>query len=370
MVLRRGASFWSSLRSSIRVRGLSGAAGHALRRAASPIVRLRPGRGDMASAPDALYAFYDLDRQPSSFDTVHFLLAAEAAREKVGSPPLVLVVVPRSEREARVVERFRALRGSTWGAAGEDWMRSQVVAAVAHLLPSVSGVVEAPGRAWAGILRSSLDAARVYPPRYDVRVPQAQHHLRRLSEALDGGFDARRLRSSPVARDAVARWTGGGPFVTVTLRRSSTSPIRNSSPQAWQAFVRRAVGDGFDVVLVDDFEAPPLDWSCVDGQSVRVFEPAVWNVQARMALYESAAGNWFVNNGPAALALFARERPPTFVTKMLVPDVPETSEAYFDAAGIRVGGPYPSDHPFGAFVWSDDDEKTLRQTWQRFLDRD
>lgn len=318
----------------------------------------------MVGAEDALHAFYDLDRQPTSYDVVHFLLAAEAAREEAGRSRLVVVVVPRSAREARVVERFRELRGSGGSAQGEDWMRAQVVAAVPEMLPSVCGVLQAPDREWADRLHASLDPAQVYPPRYDVRVWEPVHHLRRLAEAMDAGFDARRLCASPVARSAVARWVGGGPYVTVTLRRSSTSPVRNSDEEAWRSFARLVLSAGLDVVLVDDFEAPPLEWDLVDGRRVRVFGAAEWNVQARLALYEGARLNGLVNNGPAALAMFAREGPPTFVAKMMVPGVPETSPAYFQEAGIRTDGSYPPGHPFATMVWSPDDARALQACWE------
>src|SRR3989454_10117011 len=122
-----------------------------------------PGRrmlGRGLASQDTLYAFYDLQVAPITYDSAWFAIAADRERRRQGLDRVQFVVVPgmldgvREERAAydAVVDRHMRL-----------WRVHNIVLPVFSLVPSALGYTLLPSREAAGPLRAAA-ARRLVPP--------------------------------------------------------------------------------------------------------------------------------------------------------------------------------------------------------------
>jgi len=94
-------------------------------------------------------------------------------------------------------------------------------------------------------------------------------------------------------------------LLTVTLRSQSYDPLRNTNLEAWEMFANWLKKVDYHLIVLPDQDTYydyPLNSFGALNSSVRL--EFTWNIYLRAALYEKAALNFFVNNGPSILATF------------------------------------------------------------------
>jgi hypothetical protein len=331
-----------------------GRAVHALLRRGLGLV-LAPLRGlhglDRMSG-NTLYAFYDLQVAPITYDVIWFAAAADLTRRQKGLEWVHFVVVPgmkggvREERAAydAAVDEFSRL-----------WRLHNVVVPVLTLVPACGGYALLPSRSVAASLRAAA-GDRVYPEYYEPALPVSHHPSELLAAARKGETGIGILRSSPQGLRYVERWTAprlkGRRLITVTLRDYAFMTARNSNLEAWAAFARRLDAARYLPVFVLDTERT-LDPQPSAIEGFEVFREASWNVGLRMALYESSYLNLGVNNGPLFMcALNARAR--LLLFKMVTPSVPQTTAEFMQQLGFEIGAQLPFATRFQRLVWEED----------------
>ena len=349
---------WTELRSPARLAGK-------LYRVAIVLGRMgaRPFAAAQGGTGDTLTLFYDLDVSPLTFDCLWALGAAEKRRRALGLAAIRFVVVPgRVDGLRREHEAYEAAIPP----AARKARIEAILVACARLAPGVSEILVLPDRAAAAALRDRC--AHVYPDGYWPQFPRA-HHPRDVLTDTDRDLPAI-LEAPHAARvageSAHAAPTGTRRLVTITLREYAEAPARNSNMAQWLEFARGLDPQHYRVVFVPDTLAP------ADGDArlapFAVDRAAAADVARRLALYETAWLNLFVNNGPYALCAFdARCR--YVMLKILTSGVPQTEIAYLRELGFEIGGTPRGANPHQLWVWRDDDRAAIAAAFDEMTRR-
>ena len=329
-------------------------------------VALRVGPAAMAGTgkPDdpQVTAFYDLDASPTTFDVLWALAGAECRRRVTGASSIRFVIVPgrhhgirreHSDYEHAIPVEARIARVE------------RIVMACARLVPTVAEIVVARDRSHAVDLRH--ETGNVYPADYWPQFPAA-HHPRDVLGQVDRLPDL--LRAPDSARAAIAAEfdarIAGRRLIVITLRAYAEAPARNSAVDEWLSFASALDPGVYQVVFVPDTSAPESD--DVRLSSFPVARSASRDVALRLAIYERAWLNLFVNNGPYALCAFSA-RCRYLMLKVLTPDVPQTDAAYLQELGFSIGGTPKGANPFQAWVWADDSAENIRRAFDEMSAR-
>ncbi len=258
---------------------------------------------------------YNLGCGPLGFDFIVWLLHAEMMRRKANVPPPLKVAFWTANSDPRLSARGR-----------QQWVDN----------------VFRPSLALIGAVEDEA-ALRGYRPEVYVTRP--------LVDAAKRGVTIPRLRSLLKAPVIEKR------YITITLREASHNPERNSSLGAWLSFAKYLEKHGEHVIFVRDFERAddPLE-------GFRTEPRASSHLLARMALYENAAVNLFVSNGPGILCVFG-SRP----WLQFVRDVDGTPEFWRDKIGLCVGEQYPWSAPNQRVIWAPDTYDNIVAAWEQHI---
>lgn len=314
---------------------------------------------------EVLYAFYDLQVAPISYDVSWFAAAADLTRHRLGLHRIHFVIVPGLK------EGFREERKAYEGVidpATRLWRLHNIVLPVFTLVPSFAGFSILSSREAAGPVRAAA-GQRVYPAHYEPVLPVAHHPAELLEEAFDASKEIGILRSSVQGLRFVAQWLeprlAGRRLVTITIRDYTFMSARNSNLEAWVSFARRLDPTRYLPVFVLDTERT-LDPSPPALRGFEVFREASWNVWLRIALYELSYLNLGVNNGPLFMcALNTRTR--VVIFKIVTPDVPQTTEELIATLGFRIGGQLPFATPYQRLVWEDDTCEVIEREFVKMV---
>ena len=307
--------------------------------------------------PDTLYAFYDLQVAPLTYDISWFAAAADLARRRKKLKRIHFVIVPGVKDGLR--EERRAYE-SVVDAPSRLWRLHNIVVPMLTLVPSFCGLTIIPSRTSAGDLRGTA-GDRVYPSAYEPSLPVAHWPSELLKDTTDHDGEIGILRSPAQALRYIERWSRprlhDRRLITVTIRDYDFMPTRNSNLEAWASFARGLDPQKYVPVFVLDTERT-LDPVPRLLEGFEIFREASWNIALRMALYESSYLNLGVNNGPMFMCLLnARVR--VLIFKILTKDVPQASEELMIALGFTMREQVRFATPFQRLVWENDERGTI-----------
>lgn len=333
----------------------------------APARRLPQHRTAPGGEAGTLYAFFDLQVAPITYDATWLVAAADAARRRQGLTRIHFVIVPGTK------DGLREERAAYEAVVDPDirvWRLHNLVIPIFGLVPSCAGYTVLPTRAEAEALRAAA-GARVYPAHYEPMLPVGSHPAELLETARREPGEIGVLRSAPQGLRFVERWSRprlqGRRLVTITLRDYAFMTERNSSLEAWAAFARRLDQAVYLPVFVLDTDRT-LDPVPEPLARFEVFREPSWNVGLRMALYESSYLNLGVNNGPLIMAIFnARAR--VLMFKLITPSVPQTTEAFMRQLGFQIGEQLPFATRFQRWVWEDDTLEVIEREFAAMVER-
>lgn len=319
------------------------------------------GFGDTSVAdPDTLYAFYDLQVAPISYDVSWFVATADRARRRMGLSRLHFVIVPGIKNGLR--EERKAYE-SVVDATSRLWRLHNIIVPMLALVPSFAGLSILPSRNTVGAFRAAA-GNRVYPAHYEPSIPVASWPTELLNEP---GEEIGVLRSHPQGLRYVERWLAsrlaGRRLVTITVRDYNFMPTRNSNLDAWASFAERLDTAKYLPVFVLDTERT-LDPLPTPLARFEVFREASWNLWLRMALYEVSHLNLGVNNGPLFMCLH-NSRTRVLIFKIVTPSAPQTTEDFMVSLGFKIGGQVPFATSCQRLVWEDDNLETIEREFAR-----
>ncbi len=317
-----------------------------------------------------LRVFYDLGREPMTFDFLIFLAAADLKRRARSLEAIQVVFVPGQKdgfREEwpdydRIVDR-----------ESRRWRISNLLLPSLQLLPSCTGHVFCHTRREADLVARL--AHHIYPENYKSESLDTQGYaVTAYREVMAAGKAGKRvsvLNGSEQARRYVDQWfiprARGRKVVTITLREYGYHEERNSNVTAWTAFARGLDPEQYFVVFVRDLESAMAPGTGLF-DDLTVFEGGPLNLELRMALYERSYLNLGSSNGPMALCILS-ETTPYMMFKILTPGVPQATVEWLMNLGIEIGAErYPFASPFQKLVWEDDDLDVIRREFQTMCD--
>src|SRR5260370_37506415 len=313
-------------------------------------------------AHEVLFAFYDLQVAPVTFDFLWFLAAADLERRRLGLKSVHVGIVPGGHDGVR---RERDDYELAIDATARQARIQNILIQACRVLPSCGGLTLATSRTEAAFLRSVV-ARHILPVDYELALPVFPGPHSCLQAAHQGQSDIGCLRAPAEELRAVDAWAkthaGSRRLVAITLRRDSFLPARNSNLPAWVAFARGLDASRYCPVFVPDtndtIEGLPKElWDFV------VFPEAAWNVPLRMALYEHAFMNLGVNNGPMGLA-WLNARVCYATLKIETADVPQSSLGFIRSFGFEPGKSLPFATPLQRSVWKDDTEEAITKPFR------
>lgn len=282
-----------------------------------------------------LTAVYDLTVAPPTYEFFSFLAEAERYRMARGFTKIDVVFAPGP------IHGFRD-DGLPPAPPERVSMLHRICVAGARLLPTVRNVHVMKKR-------SHLQG-EFFPADWTNDRPRF-HYGPRFQK-----FGLQCLEATAAARDEVAR-RFMQPYATITLREADYWPGRNSDFRAWEGAARELRFAGIQPVIVPDTHGSTR----ITGQDH--FEPAAWDVDLRLALYEGAEMNFGVQNGPMALLMLAKEKPRYTIFQK--PDEESaTPAAFLEAQGLKEGDQW-SDN--GRTIWTMDSPEAVREAVREFV---
>ena len=343
---------------------------HRLARNATTLAAALPRRL-AASQPEhaarTLFAFYDLQVSPITFDFLWFLVGADLERRRRGLDAVHVVIVPG---RAGGLRREREDYENVVDAEARAQRISNILLPACPLLPTCAGVTHAASRRHAGFIRAAL-ASHLYPAGYESVLPVFAGSRECLQNAGPHMPHVPSLRATADSLRVVDRWAashaGSRRIVTITLRNYAYAPARNSNMPAWIAFARSLDAARFIPVFVPDLEQT-LNGQMQELQGYTVLGEVAWNLGLRMALYERAYVSMGVNTGPMGLCwLNARTNYATL--KMAPANVPQTSPAFYRELGFEPGRSLPFATSTQELVWEDDTLVAIQRAFIRIAER-
>lgn len=315
-------------------------------------------------ADDTLFAFYDLDIHPISFDIGWFVVCADLEREKRGLERLHVVFVPMADPFNRPMppgyDAIVDLRS-------RFYRFENIVIPFAMMLPSASGYTVCDTREQAALYR------RIAPHRFpaDGERPSHPEYSQAIMRDLPKGRKEWGFRAHPQALRYVRQWlatnVGERKPIVITLRQYKVDAERNSDPESWTAFCRSLAGTEYCPVIVPDTDHafdPSENWY----REFPVFEAACWNIALRMAIYESAYLNLYVNTGPALLCYLGSVCRYVFF-KVVFDGVHLASTAFLKQLGFERDTSPCYATPFQKWVWEPDTLEIIQREFRAMCAR-
>lgn len=243
-------------------------------------------------------AFYDFSQSPYSWDFLSFLVCARAA----GAEHVVFVPGDRGYQKLTKEQQDYRLK---------------------HLLiPLCEEYTICESREQA----RSLVKPDAFPDGYSVDNPLWCHMLRCVVN-LPAIYPQ---KVKPGAAERVKDWLNGESPVTITIRESPVRPERNSNIEAWLEAAKWMEKKGLHPVFIPDTEGKIREFG-----GFPVCMEAAEDVNFRIALYDAAALNLGIANGPM-MACFYSYRP-MLMFKPMVDGHWECSADYWVKQGIPPG---------------------------------
>jgi Flp pilus assembly protein TadD len=303
----------------------------------------------MAEAGDTtLYAFYDFQLSPVSFDFATFLLLARLEAAKHHCKELHIVLVPGP------MDGFRH-DDAGYDLVSKHQRLHNIVMPLCAMTDLPVAVSLCTQRSEAARIFAGADGP-VFPGGYSVQQPAASFLISGVTAAHSAGDAIPSLRATNFARRNAADWLDhhcrGKRAVTITLREATYAPERNSNRAAWIAFARSLDTDRYEPIFIRDSEvavAPPSD--ALEG--LLTCPIASFDLHFRHALYELSYLNLTVPNGPAVLC-WLNSRIRFVMFNMITEGSSAANVAYHASMGLAIGGQAPFATPFQRLVWEPD----------------
>lgn len=312
-----------------------------------------------------LYAVYDMNVARATYDIIGFLCLAECARLERGLSAIHVIIVNASNNE------FNRARWGLQNKNEHEWRIQHILVPCCALLPSCKGVSKTVTRAEVNKLINTTK--NVFPFNYNESQPVIEYEFDLLFNRVNRGQEIAHLRATQEALNLVSKSLSrlnpeNKKLITVSLRESTSKPLRNSKKDQWLAFLEWLDKEQYLPIVIPDTENAFL--SPDDGfREYLCLDVAAFNVEFRMALYELSYLNLGVNNGPIHLCALSKNCD-YIMYKQVVEHYPHSSSKSFIDRGFTIGGGFPGAGKRQKFVWEDDDFQVLKHHFCEFVSND
>ncbi len=272
-----------------------------------------------------LTAVYDLGVSPPTYDFLSFLIEAERYRKAKGFDYIDLAFQPGpigGFRDDELPPDLETRKSMLW----------RVCVGMARLLPSVRNIL---------IYRVRWNVSGdVFPEEYEEQRPKSHY----ATGFLKNGEPM--LKASEAARRQIAM-RFSKPYATISLREADYWPDRNSNKLEWAKVADWLTKNNIQPIVIPDTNGIGLE-------GFQDFTPAAFDIDLRAALYEGAAINLGVLNGPMSLCAFLDCR--YLIFKIVVETAPASSTEFLSAHGFNEGDGFGGN---GKLVWKEDSAQNI-----------
>jgi hypothetical protein len=318
-----------------------------------------------SSASETLAACYDLDVYPISYDICWFLVRADMERKRRGLRLLHIIFIPVEDHEGR---EYPPGYDSVIDLTSRKWRFANICASMTQLIPYCEAVTTCGSRTQAAALE--LLARHRWP---DIKTFGGPPALSSIYGDLIRGLGTAGPDWGLAAPDQglryIGQWlkdrAGGRKPVVVTLRQYGVDLQRNSRVGDWIAFLKGLDQTRYFPVLVPDTDTALQINEAFDG--VALCEEAAWNLGLRMALYQSAYLNLFVNSGPASLCILS-SRCRYLLFKVTVPGIHLASEGTLRQMGFEPGTTPGFATSHQRWIWDEDRLEVINREFNTMVD--
>lgn len=296
-----------------------------------------------------LYAVWDFEVCPITFDFLNFLVISDIEREKKGYEYLQIIIIPGP---------FDGFRDANTHSVDEKKFRlGSIITPSVSLLSSKTKLMMTCNRDEARQFLQTIAKDSIFPPNYNIDNPVNRYNWIAIRECYDDGQNLQRFEADMRSKLLIDNWCKDNhvnkKILTFSLRQTIYEPERNSNLEVIKSFIKKVDKSQFSVVIIRDTNAVSEgfnEWSdlgAIDGQI------AIWDIRLRQAMYERADLNFFVNNGPFVMALFSKNIAYA-VFKMITEAVFVTSTKYFRNNQWSVGKDFLGAKKDQKIYWEDE----------------
>lgn len=280
-------------------------------------------------------AYYDLARNPPSFNFLDFMLEAEKWRIKEEIPRIKFSILPGP---------MNGFRRDCLPPNGEQerirWLNN-IVIPMARLLPSCG------------------EEARINYQATEGKTLGRDKYLIGLSALMDSAQkDMYVLRAPADEIDDVKDKYGR--YVTITIRDTGWWVERTTNVSEWLIVAKELQTQGFRVVFVPDGMKPD---TIIEGYDCD--REASCNSLKRAALYQGSEMNFGIPNGPLWMCMFLGA--PLMMVKMVNENEPSTTASSYIKIGLNPGKQMPNAKPRQMILWEKEDASVILKTFESLM---
>ena len=242
-----------------------------------------------------LNIYYDLKYAPATFDFAHYLVTCNAIRQSMGYETMGVTIVCDQFRNWSQREKLTPL-------SEKRWRVHHILSKLPFLIPEVDSltITESP---LTGLNFPAFPGGYPPPPNQPFQLPYLTDQF---IQFYNTNISLRPFRASDGAKSLVNNLFGKD-VITISLRNTRFQPARNSNLDEWYKVYQELKNSKFRPIVIPCFEDymgdrtfAKYDWE--------IFDPAVMDVDLRLALYEKAFDNLCINNGSTALLIHSNCR--------------------------------------------------------------
>jgi len=295
--------------------------------------------------------FYDLRRRPVSYDFMFFLQACFILQNAYDATSrlLIVILIPSNSKQ------YQDLYGWTYE---EMKLRTKrILGQLLDLFPSFDHLlIEVSGDDTAETLHQ-----RIFPHLPElINLTQQPHHREFYKIVNANPVRIMEIRASDQSLRQVKDYASKlkiRSFITITIRNSKQSPERNNDFSALTEFINYAIRQKrLDVLIIPDTDSTSV---VEEAYPDLLYIPAAFDFDLRLAVYESAIVNFFVNNGPCVAAQLDRKIK-SRLFKLVVPSVPHCTVEFIESQGYKFGHSPSYCSNDSKWVWSHDSFENLK----------
>jgi len=295
-----------------------------------------------------LNVYYDLKHAPATFDFAAYLVTCNAIRQSMDFKTMGVTIVCDQFRNWSAREKNTTINEKRWRV-------NHILGKLPFLIPEVDSVTvtETP---LTELKFPAFPGGYPPPPGEKMDFPYLHNQFKQF---YNHNINLRPFKASEQAKTLINNLFNDN-VITISLRNSKFVPKRNSNLDEWYKVYQELKNTKFKPIVIPCFEDymgdrlfSKYDWD--------IFDPAILDVDLRLALYEKAYDNLCINNGPTMLLTQSDCRYKYF--KFITDGVANTSAEHHKACfGINYGENLPYATKSGQIhTWETDDaDKILK----------
>jgi len=307
-----------------------------------------------------LYAIFDLEIAPVTYNIIEFLIDAEYESKIQNKDGFIVVFISLLNKTEDICDEY----GQVFDNESKKWRFDNIVLPATSLSKSCKGSCVLSSR------KKSIDLVKnknTYPKYYDgknLRYIDIAKFYRKFNKPNM----VRGLSASVEGLRYIKKWMHvngiNSDVIVITVRESDYDKTRNNKHSEWLLFANYLKKNSYSPVIVPDTDNSFLASKFYP--DILIFHECAWNIGLRMALYELAYINFFLPNGPMDLCIWNSKC--NYIAMNMLPEgSPVTTKESYERIGYKIGENYKFAHNGQRLVFKDDTFENIKDEFEKFV---